>query len=123
MIEIEVNGEKKGFVFGTNTFRIIRGVTGIQSMEDVMTGLGNIDKKRSQLEHVEFINDFLWSCAQDYARKMKLSMEFTTADVSDWMDEIGLQETMNIVAELIKSYHEKNLKAPRTAGLSLLKQA
>lgn len=127
MVEIQVNGVTRGFRFGTQTLRVIREVTGIETIEEIFEGLMNNSKNqgvdkvrvRSQIDHIFFINDFLFSCAKDYARVNKQDSNFTKEDVSDWLDTIGLAEAMNVVGKLIKGYTEKNAKAPDTTGLSV----
>lgn len=113
MVEVKVDGIVRGFVFGTNTIRIFRGLTGIETIEDIFNGIGNKDKVRTQIDHIGFLNDFLWACAQDYCRRNKQPMDFTPADVSDWFEEIGIVETRGVLDSLIKSYVEKNRKAPQ----------
>jgi hypothetical protein len=117
MVEVEVNGSVRGFRFGTNTLRIIRKATGIEAIEDVFGGLANKDGRRSQIDHIMFMNDFLWCCAQDYARSKKESMDFDMQDVSDWIDNIGLEKTKDLIVELVKSYSPKNQPAPETGQI------
>lgn len=112
MVEIKVGEVIRGFVFGTNTIRIFRALTGISAIEDIFNGIGNKDQARNQIDHVMFINDFLWACAQDYCRRKSLPMDFTTADVSDWVDEAGLPVMKDVLGELMASYAAKNRKAP-----------
>jgi hypothetical protein len=122
MVEVEIGGVKRGFRLGMQTFRMMREITGIDTLDDVFRGIANNaapsghEKQpiRSQIDHVFFINDFLYACAKDYARVAKQPFDYTKEDISDWMDECGLQEAMQVVGKLIQTYNEKNSKAPAT---------
>lgn len=127
MSEREISGRKRFFQFGTYTFKIIRQQTGVQFIEDVFSNLAN--KKRighengediygppimSQIDHIDYLTQFLFSCAKHAALSLKESIDFNDVDVSDWMDQIGYESAMALVTELIESYaeSEKNHKAP-----------
>lgn len=109
IIEIEVFGETKGFKFGTYTFKVIRELTGIDTIEEVFTSL-------TASNSLEFLSSFVHACAIHYAREKKIE-EPSELDVSNWMDEIGLTKSRDIVTALIKAFTTKNLNAPVTAGL------
>lgn len=127
MSEREISGKVRHFQFGTYTFKIIRQQTGVQFMEDVFFNLAN--KKKigtengkdvfgppimSQIDHIDYLCQFLFSCAKHAALSLKEEIDFNEVDVSDWMDIIGYESAMSLVTELIESYaeSEKNHKAP-----------
>lgn len=126
MSEREISGRKRYFQFGTYTFKIIRQQTGMQYIEGVFAALANKKKigtengkditepVMSQLEHIEFLSQFLFSCAKHAALSLNEKIDFNEVNVSDWMDEIGYESAMSLVLELIESYaeEEKNHKAP-----------
>lgn len=131
MIKRTIAGEERGFLFGTYTLKIIREVTGIEIIEDVFYGIANFtwldrengvksDPIRSQIDHMQFLNSVLYACAKHACiSEGKEHKHINEALVSDWMDELGLKEAMNLLTELIKSYTAKNVKAPVT-GLAEL---
>lgn len=121
MIERDISGHNRGFIFGTHTFRILRDLTGINSIEEVFERL--VNKKTvegtevevsNQIDHIGFICTFLFACAKHYNQSNKIPIDFEEVNVSDWVDELGLADSMKLVFELIKTYSLKNLKAPVT---------
>jgi len=119
-MNVTIDGIERGFFFGTHTFRIIREVSGVDSIEDVFKKLVNEKKEYSLVEQITFISTFLYSCARHYNESNSIAVDFNEANVSDWMDELGLTESMKLVTELVKVYKTKNLKAP---AMGHLKQA
>lgn len=121
MIQREISGVVRSFYFGTYTFKIIRQNTGIQFIEDVFNHLANkkkVDDKfepvMSQLEHIDFLAQFIFACAKHAAMSLKKEVDFNEIDVADWMDVLGYESAMALVLELINSYAdaEKNHQAP-----------
>lgn len=122
MSEREISGRKRYFQFGTYTFKIIRQQTGVDTVEEVFNRLANKKKNESgeevkilsQIDHIDYLSQFLFSCAKHAALALKEEIDFTELDVSDWMDEIGYDSAMRLVTELIEAYAdvEKNHKAP-----------
>ena len=121
MIQRDISGTVRYFYFGTYTFKIIRQNTGLQFIEDVFSHLSNkkkVDNEvvpvMSQLEHIDFLAQFIFACAKHAAMSLKKEVDFTEIDVSDWMDILGYESSMGLVLELINSYAEaeKNHQAP-----------
>lgn len=108
---VKIGEEDRGFSFGTHTFRIIREVSKVDSIEEVFEKLTNEKKELSLTNHIDFICTFLFCCARHYNESQGKEIDFKIVNVSDWMDELGLGESMKLVLELIKVYTEKNLKA------------
>jgi len=121
MIEREIDGHKRGFIFGTHTFRILRDLTGINSIEEVFERLVNkkvVDGEEievsNQIDHIGFLCTFLYACAKHYNQSNKIPLDFEEVNVSDWVDDMGLADSMKLVLELIQTYSLKNLRAPVT---------
>ena len=130
MIQREISGIVRHFYFGTTTFKIIRQNTGLQYIEEVFTHLSNkkkvgeeiiggktIDKNEpvmSQLEHIDFLAEFIFACAKAAAITLKNEVDFNEADAAYWMDVLGYEDAMTLVLELINSYADvgKNHQAP-----------
>jgi len=108
---VKIGETERGFLFGTHTFRIIREVSGVDSIEEVFSRLINEKKEHSLTDQIEFIATFFFCCARHYNESNNKPIDFNVAAISDWMDEYGLTESMKVVTELIKVYTEKNLKA------------
>lgn len=120
MIEVEINGVTRGFKFGTYTFKLINELSGDKSIEDVFELLSN-SEKHSMTDRINFLRTFYFACAQHYTLSKKQKVDFDEIEVSDWIDEMGIEKTSDIMAQLLKVYTDKNtknVKAPET-GLEL----
>lgn len=122
MITVNIAGKHRHFMFGTYTFKLIREATGLEHVEDVFEGIankktddnGNTTQVRSDLEHVEFISSFLHACAIHGARTAKEKVDFDEVEVSDWIDEIGLEKSINLIGDLIQSYSARGTEQKKT---------
>jgi hypothetical protein len=111
VIEIKVDDKTIGFKFGTYTFKIIRELTGIETIEEVF-------KKLTVSNNAEFIVSFVQACAIHYAKEKKQEHDFSELEVAGWIDEMGLVASRLMITELIKAYTAKNLPAPVTGQLA-----
>jgi hypothetical protein len=111
IIEIDINGQKRGFKFGTYTFKVIREISGVDTIEGVFTTL-------TKSNNAEFIVSFVQACAIHYAKEKGLDTKITDMQVSDWIDEMGLVNCRLMITELIRAYTAKNLPAPATGQLA-----
>jgi len=105
MIEFNtLDGKQRGLKFGTYTFRLINELAGTKTISEVFDGLssGNMD----------FATHFYFACAKHYVLSKKQPVDFTSLEVMDWLDELGMERLTEITAELLNTYTEKNLKAP-----------
>ncbi len=116
MIEFEINGKKRGFRFGTYTFKLIYELAGKDvNIEDVFTKLGNRDG--STLDQFEFLTTFCYACAKHYALSNKQEIDFTEVDVADWIDERGVTTILLDINELTEVWQgstKKNMRALET---------
>ncbi len=64
------------------------------------------------------INNFFYAAAINYTEGKGLPVDFTAQDVSDWLDENGLDKTMQMMKEAIQTPEIKNQAAPSETGQS-----
>jgi|SRR6478609_1687860 len=116
MTEVEVYGKSRGFIFGTYTLKIIREQTGINTVEELWQRLFPDQQKETSIEYLDFLTKFFYCCALHYTKSKKQEVDFSEIDVSDWLDEIGKEKSLEIFSELVKTYTEKNMTAPQKVG-------
>jgi hypothetical protein len=114
MIEKEISGKVRGFKCGTYTFTIIRELTGVDTVQEVFRRLFPIPGAETSIENLDFINKFYFACAKHYCKSKKIEVDFEEVDVQDWIEELGADESLDVMSNLLKTYSEKNLKAPET---------
>jgi hypothetical protein len=113
MIEFEIDGRKRGFNFGTYTFKLINKIAGKElTIEQVFEGLEENKKENGPtiLEKIDFRRMFLQACAQHYCLSTRQEIDFTEVDISDWMDELGAEKVNEQMTELLRFYIDKALK-------------
>lgn len=108
MIEVEINGVKRGFKFGTYTFKLITEITGITDVNEIFGSLSG--------QNLGFLPAFYFACAKHYSLSNKQPVDFTEVDVADWIDEMGVEKAHEVLSELVKAYTVKNQKAPQEPG-------
>lgn len=129
MIVKTINGKERSFEFGTRTFVFIHQETGVNVIDEVFERLANHRKKlnrkpedpifeeeaiASQVEHIDFIVKVVYACAKTGSELNDQPIDFTLAKAYGWFDEMGFEESMDLLNSLISVYAEKNLKAPVT---------
>lgn len=102
----EVFGKKRGFKFGTYTFKLINEATGTKTVQDVFNRLNEKDEG--------FTISFYFCCAKHWTLSRKEEVDFSEVDVADWLDELGVGKVGEITTELFKAYLAKNQIAPTT---------
>lgn len=127
MIEREILGKKRGFIFGMRSIRTIGKLTGCEFVEDILIGVGNLRingkdnvRIRSQMDHLDFICKFLYGCARHYAESQRQEVDFSADDVFDWMDEMGPTGYAEVTRGLVLTYmdQQKKAMAPMTGQTS-----
>lgn len=108
MIEREINGVTRKFKFGTYTLKIIGQDTGEKVLNKVFDRLISGD--------YPFILSFCWACAKHASIELGESPVPSEMEVSNWMDDLGVDQTDKLLAELIDAYKAKNLTAPQETG-------
>lgn len=123
MIEKTLDGKIRAFIFSTRTFVFIRELTGVDDIDEVFQRLVNRKKKVdgedvsftevpivSHIAHVDFLVKVLLSCAKTASERQKEPIDFDESDIYAWYDEMGVEESFNLINNLTLSYVSKNLK-------------
>lgn len=93
--EIEVNGVSRGFKFGTYAMAITCKEEGCS-----VTELG--EKLQDPSNNLLTLLNFLYGAAVSYCKSKGVNPDFTASEVSDWLDEIGIDKAMSIITEGMK---------------------
>jgi hypothetical protein len=103
--QFEVSGVKRGFKFGTLSNALFCQTEGIKP-KDIQDRILNDDA---------FIDiDYSYYAALAYCQINKIEVDFSKADVSCWIDEIGVTRLGEMLQEAFKSYLPKNVNPPTT---------
>lgn len=128
MIEREIDGTTRRFVFGTLTFKILKDITGVKKINEVFERLVNKrvksdatvsdvfeeDAIADEVDHIDFIVSFLFACAKTASDLKGDVVDFNITKVYGWFDSLGMTSAMNLIKELTEIYTEKNRPAPET---------
>jgi hypothetical protein len=108
--------ETKGFKFGTYAFAVACEQDKCTVSEilkrigipyEIVDGDGNRVRKVDPVNIMSLLHVF-YGAAVSYAQSQKHKADFQTSDVSDWMDELGLEKVDEILAEGLNQYAPKN---------------
>lgn len=108
--EFDIDGVTRGFRFGTYTIKLIGDNTGVKD-------IGTIFKKISEGD-IGMLLAFFHASAIHYCQHKKMEIDFQEVDVSDWMDNIGIETVNTYLRELLNQYTPKNSQPPETPGES-----
>lgn len=106
MTDFEVEGVKRGFKFGTYTFKLINQLAGTKTVEDVFNKLAAGEQ--------DFASTFYFACAKHWSMFNKADIDFDEVHVTEWVENLGAEKMSEITKELLEIYITKNLKAPET---------
>lgn len=120
IFEFEVNGVKRGFKFGTYgisvacekddcTVDVLLKRCGIPYLN--ANGDASSDKPR-----LKSLLNFFYGAAVHYAEDHNLPTDFKPSTVSNWMDEIGLENVNKMVVNGLQQYVPKNLNSLAGTG-------
>jgi hypothetical protein len=104
VFDFKVGGQDRGFKFGTYAFAIACDREKC-SMDQLLDRIGINEGKKANL--LSLLNLF-YGAAVHYAEHKKTPIDFGPSDVSDWLDEVGLTETMKMISEGLQQYVPKN---------------
>lgn len=103
--ETELNGKKIGFKCGTLAIAIACREAKVKSTDELF-------KLMAEGDMVVALALFYGSASQ-YAISKKMPIDFTMDDVSDWLEELGEEESTKITTSMLESFIPKNLTAPQ----------
>lgn len=92
--EVEINGVKRGFKFGTYQLSIVCDIENC-SLTEISARL-----KKANLTTVLNV---LFAAAKSYCKSNKLPDDFDVVDVADWIDELGLDKGMELINKGLKA--------------------
>lgn len=107
--EVEIRGVKRGFKFGPRSVALAEREDGCAA--------GQLFTKMAAGDQLAVLNMF-YGAALDYCNVNKLKVDFNSSEVADWVFEIGLEKSMDILTKGLNTYSEKNLVAPQLIATS-----
>jgi hypothetical protein len=105
--KVDLEGRQVGFQFGTLAGAYTEEKSGISIFEIFNTING---KGKNSTRH---LLNYFWGAAMAYREINGIEGEVTTAEVSQWMDEMGITKTFQIYIDSVKMPVIKNGKAPK----------
>ena len=105
--EVEIEGVKRGFKFGPRAIALAEREDGCKA--------GELFAKIGEGDQLAILNMF-YGAALDYCKVQNIKVDFNASTVSDWVFQIGLDTSMQILTDGLTYYTEKNMKAPKMAG-------
>lgn len=114
IFEFEIEGKKVGLRFGMLTNGKACRIDGNISLSELFKRLGITGEQQPDFAT---ITNWFYSAALVYNESNKIPIDFTAADVSDWLDHIGLEKLMDLIKnsfETPKTDESKNPAAPET---------
>jgi hypothetical protein len=107
IFEFEVGEPKKtvGFKFGMMALGIAEQKNG-KSIKEILETMKAGKADILMLLHV------MYGAACQYAENKKTPVDFSCDDVSDWIEEIGIEEMQRVLVDGLYQYVPKNSKSP-----------
>lgn len=102
MIEKKVGDKTYGFLFNFYAFGIVEELLNLP-LDDVLSLIS--DKKKPKLK---LIITILYAGAVNYKESKGEDVTFKVNDVGDWVEDIGLTDSMLILREALKVFTPKN---------------
>lgn len=111
IFEFEISGQQRGFKFGTYAL----GVACEQdktTLSELFKKIGvpyeeNGQKKTDSVNIMSLLHVF-YGAAVHFAKHKKQSVDFGPEDVSDWLDELGIEKVNSILVDGLNQYQPKN---------------
>lgn len=103
--------ETKGFKFGTYAFAVACEQDKC-TLSEILKRIG-IPYEQDGVKKVDPVNimsllHIFYGAAVHYAQSQKRKIDFQPSDVSDWLDELGLEKVNQILSEGLNQYVPKN---------------
>jgi hypothetical protein len=107
IFEFEVGDPKvkRGFKFGTYALAVASEKNGV-SLSALLKKIG-IGEVGAEVDVMALLHVF-YGAAAHYAKHQKQEIDFSESDVSDWIDELGLEEINRFMKEGFNQYSPKN---------------
>jgi hypothetical protein len=112
IFEFESGGKTHGFKFGTMALGVAEDTLGV-SADQVLKRAGVYGGQRPSVMALLAI---FYGAAVQYCDNKKIPIDFTKSDVSDWLDDLGVEKVTEIFSNGINQYVPKNSVAPEKAG-------
>jgi hypothetical protein len=98
---------KRGFKFGTYAFAIACEKDKC-ILSEILHRIGvGVDPSQARINIMSLLHVF-YGAAVHYTVSKKIKQDFDTSDVSDWLDELGLDKVNEILTEGLTQYAPKN---------------
>jgi hypothetical protein len=111
IFEFEIEGKKRGFKFGTYAFAVACDQDK-SVLSDLLKKIGvpyEVDgEKRADPVNIMSLLNVFYGAAVHYAKHKKQGVDFTPDEVSDWLDELGLEKVNGYLQEGLNQYSPKN---------------
>lgn len=120
IFEFEAGGAKRGFKFGT--YGISVACEKDDCSVDVLLkrcGIPYMDSKgemKADKPRLKSLLNFFYGAAVHYAEDNNQSTEFKPSTVSNWLDEIGLDNVNKMIVQGLQQYIPKNLTSLAETG-------
>jgi hypothetical protein len=111
IFEMEVEGAKRGFRFGMWTNGKACELEKC-TIDELFERLGITGGSPS----IMTLTNWFFAAAICYANGNKSEVDFTSQDVSDWIDFYGLEKSMKMMTEAFSTPDIKNNEAPMTSA-------
>lgn len=109
IFKVDIEGKEVCFQFGTLAGMYTEEKAGI-SIFELFT---HIKENKNSLRVILY---YFWGAAVAYNEIHKIEGMPTVAEVSEWIDFMGVNKTFEIYKESVKAPTSKNGKAPKKAG-------
>lgn len=111
--------ETRGFKFGTYAFAVACEYDKC-SVSDILKRIGipyEVDKQtKADPVNIMSLLHLFYGAAVHYAKSNRLSQDFNTSDVSDWLDELGIEKVSQILSNGLNQYSPKNSNSLAETG-------
>jgi hypothetical protein len=105
--------ETRGFKFGTYAFAVAC-EEDKSTLSELLQKIG-VGVEKPNVNIMSLLNVF-YGAAVHYAKHKKQKVDFGPEDVSDWLDELGLEKVNTILADGLNQYAPKNSTSPAEKG-------
>jgi hypothetical protein len=111
IFEFEIEGKKRGFKFGTYAMAVACEYDKCV-LSDILKRIGvpylvDGEKKKDKVNIMSLLHIF-YGAAVHYAEHKKQPVDFSTSDISDWVDELGLEKVNAFLNDGLNQYSPKN---------------